>query len=254
MLGMLHEYTRTIRLDVQYDGTNYIGWQRQAKGDSVQSKLEGALDRIANEKTTIYAAGRTDAGVHARKQVVSLSLKQSTTPLSAFVVGTNTLLPSDIRITAAYEEKLDFHAIRCAKWKVYRYYFRYAPIENVFLKTVWQSKFKFDLPKMRKTLKYIVGEHDFACFQTHGRETKTTIRNIRRASIKKDKDDIYYLEIEANGFLRHMVRAIMGTLMDIGCGKIPVSQMRPILASKKRANAGQTAPGHSLFLWDVKLK
>jgi tRNA pseudouridine38-40 synthase len=251
---MVNAYVRTIRLEVQYDGTNYIGWQRQIKGDSIQSKLEEALSKIANEKVLTYAAGRTDAGVHARKQVVSVSLVKSTTPLTAFVVGTNTLLPHDIRVTSAYEEELDFQAIRCAKSKIYRYYFRYAPIENVFLKTVWQSKFKFDLSKMKKALKHIVGEHDFACFQTHGRETKTTIRQIHRASIKKDKPDVYYLEIEANGFLRHMVRAIMGTLMNIGTGKIDVSQMRRILASGKRSKAGQTAPGHALFLWDVKLK
>jgi len=199
---MLDKYIRTIRLDVQYDGTHYVGWQRQAKGDSIQSKLEDALTKIAAEKATLFAAGRTDAGVHARKQVVSLSLTKSKTPIEAFVIGTNTLLPDDIRVTAAYEEKIDFQAIRCAKTKVYRYYFRYSPIENVFLKTVWQIKFKFNLAKMKKALSHLVGEHDFSCFQTHGRETKTSIRRIRRASIKKEQDGVFYMEIEANGFLR----------------------------------------------------
>ena len=246
-------YIRTIRLDVQYDGANYVGWQRQAQGDSTQSKLEDALSKISNEKVTIFAAGRTDAGVHARKQLVSVSLTKSKTPIRAFIEGTNTLLPPDIRVTAAHEEKIEFLAITAAKSKIYRYYFRYAPIEDVFLKTVWQSKFKFDLSKMKKALKVIVGKHDFSCFQTHGRETQTSIRTIHRAAIKKDKNDIYFLEIEADGFLRHMIRAIMGTLMDMGNGKIPATDMKKILQSKNRTKAGLTAPPYALFLWDVKL-
>jgi tRNA pseudouridine38-40 synthase len=270
-LEMLKNYTRTIRLDIQYDGTHYVGWQRQAKGDSIQSKLEDAMSKIANEKVTLFAAGRTDAGVHARKQVVSASLMKSKTPIRAFVEGTNTLLPPDIRVNAAYEEKIDFLAITSAKTKIYRYYFRYAPIEDVFLKTVWQSRFKFDLAKMKTAAKAIVGEHDFSCFQTHGKETKTSIRKILRATIKKDgpvrhspaksldeawgeDGDIYFLEIEGTGFLRHMVRAIMGTLMDIGNGKIPDDHMKKILESKSRIKAGRTAPANALFLWDVKLK
>jgi tRNA pseudouridine38-40 synthase len=254
MRGMLRDYLRTVRLDIQYDGTNYVGWQRQAKGETIQAKLEEAVSKIANEKVTLFAAGRTDAGVHARKQMVSASLMKSKTPLRAFVDGTNTLLPSDIRVLAAYEEKIDFLAITAAKSKIYRYYFRYASIENVFLKTVWQTRFKFDLSNMKKALKHVIGEHDFSCFQTHGKETKTSVRKIYRASIKKDKDDIYFLEIEGNGFLRHMVRALMGTIMHVGFGKISHADVKKIIDSKNRMKAGLTAPAHALFLWDVKLK
>lgn len=251
---MLKNYIRTVRLDVQYDGTNYVGWQRQPKGDTIQARLESALSKIANEKITLFVAGRTDTGVHARKQIASFSLLKSHTPVSAFVIGTNTLLPPDIRVTSAYEEKVEFLAVRDAGSKIYRYYFRYTQIDDVFLKTVWQIKFKFDLTKMKQALKHIVGEHDFSCFQTHGKETKTSIRTIKRAVIKKDHDDIYFLEIEANGFLRHMVRSIMGTIMQVGNGKIPPSEVKKIIASKCRTKAGVTAPANALFLWDVKLK
>ena len=250
---MVKNYTRTIRLDIQYDGTQYVGWQRQSKGDSIQSVLEEALTKIANEKVTTFCAGRTDAGVHARKQMVSLSLIKSKTPVRAFVEGTNTLLPPDIRVNAAYEESVEFLAVKAAKSKVYRYYFRYTPIDDVFLKTVWQTRFKFDLSKMKKALKALEGKHDFSCFQTHGRETKTSVRTILHAAIKKERDDIYYLEIEGDGFLRHMVRSIMGTVMAIGNGKLQVQDMKKIISSKKRINAGPTAPGHALFLWDVRL-
>ena len=254
MQQMLKPYTRTVRLEIQYDGSKYIGWQRQAKGDSIQGKLESALTKIANEKVTLFAAGRTDAGVHAQKQVVSASLLKSKTPLRAFVEGTNTLLPPDIRVHAAFEEKIEFLAITAAKSKIYRYYFRYAPIENVFLKTVWQTRFKFDLSNMKKALKHVVGEHDFSCFQTHGKETRTSVREIYKAVIKKDKDDIYFLEIEGNGFLRHMVRALMGTVMQVGFGKRSHLDVKKIIDSKNRMKAGLTAPAHALFLWDVKLK
>ena len=251
---MLDKYIRTIRLDVQYDGTQYVGWQRQAKGSSIQSKLEEALSKVANENVVLFVAGRTDTGVHARKQMVSMSLVNSKTPIEAFVFGTNALLPPDIRVTASYEERIDFRLIQRVKSKTYRYYFRYSPIENVFLKTVWQTKSKFQLSKMKKALRYLVGEHDFSCFQTHGRETKTGIRKIYKAIIRKDREGVYFLEIEANGFLRHMVRSIMGTIMDVGVGKIEPRVVRSIVASKDRKKAGQTAPPHALFLWEVQLK
>lgn len=251
---MRKEYTRTIRLEVQYDGSQYSGWQRQDNKITIQEVLEKALTKISNEKATIFGSSRTDAGVHARKQVVSLSLLKSRAPLRAFVEGTNTLLPPDIRVMAAYEENVDFLAIKCAKSKIYRYYFRYTTIDDVFLKTVWQTRFKFDLVKMKKELKAIVGKHDFSCFQTHGKETRSSIRTIHRASIKKHQDDIYYLEIEGDGFLRHMVRSIMGTVMQFGIGKLKHTTMKEILNSKSRKKAGLTAPAHALFLWDVKLK
>lgn len=247
-------YIRTVRLDVQYDGTNYVGWQRQVKGATIQAILENALTKIAGEKTTLFCAGRTDTGVHARKQIASMSLLKSKTPVHAFVDGTNTLLPPDIRVTAAFEEKVDFLIITAAKSKIYRYYFRHARVEDVFLKTVWQTRFRFDLSNMKKAIKPLVGKHDFSCFQTHGRETKTSVRTILRATIKKERDDIYFLEIEGDGFLRHMVRSIMGTVMAIGNGKMKVEDMKKILQSKNRTKAGPTAPGHALFLWDVKLK
>lgn len=251
---MLTKYSRTIRLELQYDGSNYSGWQRQTNKVSIQFTLEEALAKIANERVTTFVAGRTDTGVHARKQCVSFSLTKSKTPVSAFVQGTNALLPSDIRVMSAHEEEISFLAIKAAKSKVYRYYFCHSPIENVFLKYVWQIRFKFDLSKMKKALKPLIGQHDFSCFQTHGRETKTSVRTIHRAVIKKDRDHIYYLEIEANGFLRHMVRAIMGTLMEIGTERLPADSMKKIIQSQDRKQAGRTAPAHSLFLWDVRLK
>ncbi len=252
---MLKDYNRTIRLDIQYDGTNYSGWQRQPKHPSIQSVLEDALSVIANEKVTLFASGRTDAGVHARQQLVSFSTRHTKAPLRAFMEGTNTLLPPDIRVLQATEEKIEFHAITSAKSKIYRYFFVESPIENVFLRNyVWQIRFPLNISKMKKSIPDLVGKHDFTCFQTHGQETKTSIRTIRRAAIKKTHEKIYYLELEADGFLRHMVRSIMVTLVDIGTGKMEAKSLKKIIQSKSRAKAGQTAPAHGLFLWEVIIK
>ena len=252
---MLKKYNRSVQLHIQYDGSRYAGWQSQPNRDTIQSVLEGALTKIANEKVVLFASGRTDAGVHAKKQIVSFSTTKSKTPAQAFVDGTNTLLPSDIRVTYASDEKVEFHAIKSVSSKVYRYFFIYGAIENVFRRNyVWHIRFPFNVSNMKKAARTLVGKHDFSCFQTHGKETKTSIRTIHKMSIKQTKEKVYYLEIEADGFLRHMVRSVMGTLVDIGTGKIESKNLKNILQSKDRTKAGQTAPAHGLFLWDVKLK
>lgn len=252
---MLKNYNRTIQLWIQYDGTRYAGWQRQPKKDTIQSVLENAISVIANEKITLFASGRTDAGVHAKKQVVSFSTLTSTTPVRAFVDGTNTLLPADIRVNDAFEEAIEFHAITSTRLKTYRYYFVHAEIENVFFRHyVWQIRFPLNLAKMKKAIPSLVGTHDFSCFQTHGKPTQTSVRTIQKVAIKKNVDDVYYMEITADGFLRHMVRAIMGTLVDIGIGKLDYRSMGTIIDSKDRRKGGQTAPAHGLFLWDVEVK
>ncbi|HLG20794.1 MAG TPA: tRNA pseudouridine(38-40) synthase TruA [Bdellovibrionota bacterium] len=242
---------RTIRIDVQYEGTAYVGWQRQLKGASIHGLLERALGKIADEKVTLFSAGRTDAGVHARQQVASFSLRTSRTPVEAFVDGTNTLLPPDIRVYRSEEAELLFHAPE-AKEKTYRYFFQIGAEPLVFLRNyTWHVRQALDLEAMREATKQLVGTHDFAAFRTRGTETKTTERTVREAVWGSGPLELLYFEITADGFLKQMVRNIVGTLVEVGQGKRKPSDIPDILASKRREKSGVSAPAQGLFLWRV---
>ena len=244
--------TRTIFIQIQYEGSKYVGWQRQAKGTSIQGLLELSLQRVACEKITLFSASRTDAGVHAIAQTASFSLKNSKTPVRAFVEGTNALLPDDIRVVDAKEVDLWFHSNQDAKEKTYRYYFRIGRQPMVFLrKYAWQVFRPLDLNLMKNASQYLIGKHDFSAFRTRGQLTKTSIREIRKINWGEDFFGLYYFEITATGFLKHMVRNIFGTLVEVGLKKKTPEEIQKILESKQRKMAGQTAPPHGLFLWHV---
>ncbi len=244
---------RRIRLTVSYDGTAYHGFQVQPNGATVQSTMEEALGRLLGEAVRLRAAGRTDAGVHAREQVVDFA-DSGRRPLATIVRGGNALLPPDIRILAAQEAAPSFDARRHAKEKAYRYFLYLDPVASPFFaRHSWHVERPLDLAAMRDALARVVGEHDFTSFRGQGCTAKTAVRRIFRAALAPAAvPPLHAVEIAGSGFLKHMVRNIVGTLVDIGRGKDPPEAMTEILASRDRTRAGPTAPAHGLFLWEVR--
>ncbi len=223
----------------------------QPGGPTVQAVLEEALGRLLQEPIKVRAVGRTDAGVHAREQVVDFG-DSGNRPLETVVRGGNALLPADIRILSAHEAPESFNARRDAKEKEYRYFLHLSPVASPFFSRYsWHLEKPLDIDAMREALDHLVGEHDFSSFRGQGCTAKTTVRTIYRAELKEETQDLFSIGIAGNGFLRHMVRNLVGTLVDVGKGKIPPERVRELFSLKKRAEAGPTAPAHGLFLWSV---
>lgn len=243
---------RRVKLTIAYDGTAYRGFQLQPNGVTIQSVMEDVLQKLLQETVRLRAAGRTDAGVHARRQVVDFA-DSGGRPLGTIVRGGNALLPPDIRILSVEEAPPSFHARRGAKSKEYRYFFYIAPVASPFLaRYSWHLGRPVNLVAVREALAHIVGRHDFSSFRGQGCTARTTVREIFRAGIEAEAvTGLYSLEVAGSGFLRHMVRNIAGTLVDIGRGKAPPDRMRDLLGLRDRTLAGPTAPPHGLFLWGV---
>lgn len=239
-----------IKLTVEYDGTNYCGWQRQKNGIAVQQVIEEKLCRLTNESITITGAGRTDAGVHAVGQTVHFDTN-ATIPPDKFSYALNSILPSDIRISKSEGVSDEFHARFGAKGKHYKYVIYNYPHASAVL-----GRYSMHVPKelcvekMQKAAEFFKGTHDFIGFSSAGRQTKTTVRNLSGIKISK-KDRVLELDFYGEGFLYNMVRIISGTLVYVGLGKISEKDIPKIIESKKRENAGITAPPQGLFLWEV---
>ena len=242
---------RRVKLTLAYDGSAYRGFQVQPNGTTIQSVMEEALGRLLQEPVRLRAAGRTDAGVHAREQVVDFA-DSGVRPTETIRRGGNALLPPDIRILSAEAVPEMFDARRDAKEKEYRYFLHLHPVASPFFsRHAWHIEKPLDLESIRKGLAHIVGEHDFAAFQGQGCTAKTTVRTIFRAELRELHPPIRYIEISGGGFLRHMVRNFVGTLIDVGKGKYPPERVRELLFLRDRSAAGPTAPAHGLFLWSV---
>lgn len=243
---------RRVKAIVSYDGTGYQGFQLQPNGVTIQSVIEKALESLLREPVRIRPAGRTDTGVHARRQVVDFA-DSGGRSLEVIVRGGNALLPPEIRILSADEVPLAFDARRDAKSKEYRYFLYNALVPSPFFaRYAWHLASPVDLGAMREGLAHIVGSHDFASFRGQGCTARTTVREIFRAGIGEAAvPGLHCVVIAGSGFLRHMVRNVVGTLVDIGRGKSPADRMRELLALGDRTLAGATAPPHGLFLWDV---
>jgi len=238
---------RTIKLTLAYDGTRFVGWQRQAEGESIQGLLEHALARFEGASVDVHGAGRTDAGVHALGQVASarVTFTHDTTTLARAL---NALLPEDIRVVDVAEAAPDFHARFDARSKTYQYEMRTTPVSTPFDRAyVWHLPEPLDLNAMRQAAAVLVGRHDFAAFQSAGSETSSTVRTLSRSELLAGDGFLRY-EIAGDGFLRHMVRAIVGTLVEIGRGRRPLSTMAELVAGGTRGDAGATAPARGLFL------
>ena len=243
---------RNIKLLIEYDGTSYLGWQVQPKGPTIQGILEEKLGLLTGEKIQLFGSGRTDSGVHAICQVAHFKTGSSM-DTHRMQRALNSLLPPDIVIQKMEEVEESFHARRHSKSKVYEYRILNRNLRSVFHRGyVWHIPQKLDFKEMEKATQYLIGEHDFSSFRSVGSPTRTTVRKVTRAEWKRGRSGLVRFEIEANGFLKQMVRAIIGTLVEVGKGRMNAVEFQRILESKDRRKAGPTAPGHGLFLKEVK--
>jgi len=243
---------KNIRLVVAYDGTGYHGWQRQKNGLAIQAVIEGCLQAMTQSPVKLLASGRTDAGVHALNQVCNFKT-DSQISVDALGRGLNALLPPDIHIRKAETVPLDFHSRYQAKSKIYEYRILNRPDPDIFRRNVlWHVRFPLQLEKMSECLALLKGTHDFSTFKSSGSANRDPVRNILKAAMVKDEDGVLRTVIEGNGFLRHMVRNIMGTLVEVGSGRMDVRRFEEVLESRDRRLAGRKAPPQGLFLMEVK--
>ena len=245
----------TFKLTLAYDGTDFVGWQWQPGRRTVQEELESALARITQCKTRCRASGRTDAGVHALGQVVDF---ESSTWLDgpALCKALNAELPDDMIVFEVAEAPPNFHAIRDAVAKRYRYMIQDGRPRDIFdRKYVWHLYHRLDVEAMAEAAKSLVGRHDFVSFQTSGSTRLTTERTVLDLVVERrpaELTDRVIIEVEADGFLYNMVRNIVGTLVEVGKGKQPITWPAEVIARRDRRQAGMTAPPEGLYLVGVQ--
>lgn len=239
-----------FKLIVEYDGTAYHGWQVQPNGRTVQGVLEDAVRRMLGESTRVAAAGRTDAGVHASGQVVSFSLERATSA-DVLLRGLDALTPDDIGIRSAEVVADDFDPRRAARSRVYTYRVWNARSASPFWRRyAWFVSRPLDCARMRAAAAHLIGEHDFRSFQAAGCDAEHAVRRVLRSEIVH-ADCLLTYTIEATAFLRHMVRNIVGTLVEVGAAQRPVADIPVLLAAQNRTLAGATAPACGLCLTQV---
>lgn len=244
--------TTNFKLTIEYDGTHYHGWQRQPNGPSIQETIEKAVSVMTRQKITLIGSGRTDAGVHALGQTANFQCRTQI-PIENLHKGLNSLLPNDIVIRECDLAAPEFHARYDAKSKIYEYSLLNQTTPAAIGRTYhWWIRAPLDFAAMDRALDPIRGEHDFKAFEGAGSPRSHTVRDIMQAQWRHDPAGHWVFRIEANGFLRYMVRNIVGTLVLVGRGKLAADQVANILASKDRNRAGATAPPHGLCLISVK--
>ncbi len=247
---MMKKRRRNIKLTLGYDGTAYHGFQRQNKVIAVQNVLEDVLFKLCGDSIELAAAGRTDAGVHAHGQVVNF-FTDGTIPVDKIVYAANRLLPDDIVIYEAEEADRNFSALHCVQSKIYIYKVYQNAVPEPFLRrSTWQVFKPLNLKDMQSALRYIEGEHDFSSFRSVGGNDTSPIREIYEASCLQ-RGDMYIFKFWGSGFLYHMVRNIVGLIVNIGLGRVAVEQMPKIMAAKNRALAGKMAPANGVYLEKV---
>lgn len=246
---------RNIKLIIEYDGTNYCGWQTQENGPSIQESIEKALLKLTGEEIRINGSGRTDAGVHARGQVANF-LTSSTIPGNKFSYALNNLLPRDIVIKDSSEADTDFHARFSAKGKKYSYHM----INSRFPSALYRNyayhinySERLDIGRMQKAAEAFVGTYDFAGFMAAGSIVKDTVRTIFEISVEPD-GEMLHMYYKGSGFLYNMVRIITGTILYAGIGRIYPEEIKDIIMSKDRSRAGITVPPCGLYLEEVYYK
>jgi len=241
---------KNIKLKIEYDGTNYVGWQSQKKHISIQEKIEEAIKSVTGENIKLIGSGRTDAGVHAIEQIANF-LTDSAIEGERFKYAINTKLPDDIIIKSSQEVDLNFHARFSATKKKYRYiiYNEVTP-SPIYRNYSCHFKYKIDMDRMIEASKYLIGEHDFESFMGRKSVTDTTIRMIYSIDITRNGPFIEIV-IVGKSFLRNMVRNIVGTLLKIGTGKSEVGYIKEVIDAKDRRKAGVTAPAQGLYLEKV---
>ena len=243
---------RNIRLNLEYDGTCYHGWQRQKNALAIQEVIEQALAQITSESVRLIGSGRTDAGVHAQGQVANF-LTKSPVPLRAFLHGLNSLLPMDIVVLEAEEAPLAFHARFAALSKTYEYCIFNRPVRSpLHHRRTWWIPEPLDLALMQIAAQTLLGEHDFSAFRAAGGRPGHAVRQEREASWRQDQERFVNFRITANGFLRGMERSLVGTMVEIGKGKYLPEYLSEVLKKADRRLAGPTAPPQGLSLLRVE--
>ncbi len=243
--------SRRIRIVVSYDGTDYVGWQVQQNGVSVQQKLNEALLAVTGETIQAHGSGRTDSGVHARAQVAHFDTDVRM-PADKFAIALNMRLPRDIRVLYSEEADPSFHARFSAKDKTYRYTVQTGLHADVFTRdTALHVHTPLDFPAMRSAAKDVLGTHDFSAFMSAGTTVTNAVRTVTRSGWSQNGKYLYY-DVSANGFLYNMVRILVGTQLEIGSGRLPQDAIVRALESKNRPDAGATAPAHGLTLMRVQ--
>ena len=244
---------RTLLLTLAYEGTAYVGWQRQAAsaGVSVQGLIEEAHAQFAGH-ASVAGASRTDAGVHALGQAASV-VSHAPQPVDVIRRAMNASLPDDVRVLEVREMPRGFHARYHARRKAYRYCIDTDAVQLPFARRyAWHLPYSYDLDAMRDAAARFTGTHDFASLQASGSDVRGTVRTLTRVDVIAGDGGRILIEVEGDGFLRYMVRSLVGTLVDVGHGRRPAHAIDAMLASRDRAQAGRTAPAHGLCLVKVE--
>lgn len=240
-----------IRLIIEYDGSNYVGWQTQPNGPAVQQRIEKELKKLTGDAVSLHGSGRTDSGVHALAQVAHFDTK-SRIPPDKFAYALNAGLPRDIRVKYSDVAPEGFHARFDVVLKQYRYTVLNSPHSDAFLRDrALHVHYRLDVPVMEQAASFVLGEHDFAGFMAAGSKTVSTVRMIA-LSYWETAGEIVRYHVAGNGFLYNMVRILVGTMLEIGMGLCPPERMREAISGAERALAGATAPAHGLLLERVK--
>jgi len=240
-----------IKLTLEYDGTEYVGWQAQTNGPSIEERVRAALRQLLGEEVQLEAATRTDSGVHALGQVACF-VTSRTLPMKAYSMGLSDLLPRDIAVVRASEVPESFDPRRDAKGKRYRYLISNrrsrSPIRR---RTYWEVFQPLDVPAMRRGAQFLLGEHDFSAFQAADCQANHPRREVRALNVETGQGEEIAILIEGTAFLKHMVRNIVGSLVEVGRGRRSAEWIGEVLDSRDRTLAGPTAPPHGLTLLEV---
>jgi tRNA pseudouridine38-40 synthase len=242
---------KNIMLILEYEGTQYHGWQRQKEALTIQAVVEDTIRMMVHEPVALIASGRTDAGVHAKHQVCHFLTQTQIRPES-IRDGLNALLPDDMYIKKVQYAPLDFHSRYRVKTKTYEYRILARKEPDLFTRNfVWHIRTPLDIDAMRQCMSLLVGKHDFSSFRSTGSGNRDPVREMTRAAVHTSKHDVISFMFEANGFLRHMVRNIVGTVVDVGRGRMGVGDFKEVFYSRDRTRAGRKAPAQGLFLMMV---
>jgi tRNA pseudouridine38-40 synthase len=240
-----------VKLVLEYDGTRYVGWQAQPNGPSIQAEVERAVAALHHGPRRVTAAGRTDAGVHALGQACSFP-EAAPLPLAAYLKGLNALLPADVAVRAASVEPDGFDARRSASGKRYRYRIENGPTRAPLTRLVaWHVYRPLDAAAMREAAAHLTGRHDFTSFQAADCECAHAVREVRRCEVAGDGGGRIDLVLEATAFVKHMVRNVAGTLVEVGLGRRAAASVPALLLARDRTMAGPTAPPQGLCLEEV---
>lgn len=238
-------------IHLSYDGSRYHGWQIQPNGISIESEIERCLSTLLGVPVDIVGAGRTDAGVHARHMVAHFDVEEPVADTSQLTYKLNRMLPPDIRIEKTESVPDDMHARFSAKWRTYHYYLslKPTPFNRHY---IWHCHYDLDFPLMNEAARMLMEYKDFACFCKSHTDVKTTLCDVVEAEWVKTGDSEWFFVIKANRFLRNMVRAVVGTLVEVGRHRMTLEQFRSVIEGKSRCQAGESMPANALFLEKIE--